>query len=103
MDENPGGQNGASERLLTVATRLAEERLEVAIGDSGLGVTNDQMAKIFEPLYSTKAFGVGLGLPMVKQIAEQHGGGVEIASQAGTGTEVVLWLPLEINEQGAGT
>ena len=53
------------------------------------------MARVFEPLYSTKTFGVGLGMPLVRQVMEQHGGGVEITNEEGRGTEVVLWLPLE--------
>jgi signal transduction histidine kinase len=60
------------------------------------------LEKIFEPLYSTKSFGVGLGLPTVRQIMEQHGGGIEIASEAGRGTDVSLWLPLtHIDERAA--
>ncbi len=43
-------------------------------------------------LYSTKGFGVGLGLPVVKQIMEQHGGGIEIETGEGRGTRVCLWL-----------
>ena len=43
-------------------------------------------------LYSTKGFGVGLGLPVVKQIMEQHGGGIEIETEEGRGTAVCLWL-----------
>ena len=57
-------------------------------------------AKAFEPLYSTKTFSVGLGLPMVKQIMEQHGGGVDITSREERGTEVVLWLPLAAEARG---
>jgi signal transduction histidine kinase len=53
------------------------------------------LAKAFEPLFSTKSFGVGLGLATVKQIMEQHGGGVEIESREGEGTRVLLWLPVE--------
>jgi signal transduction histidine kinase len=49
--------------------------------------------RLFEPLFSTKSFGVGLGLPIAKGIMEQHGGGVEISSQKDIGTTVVLWLP----------
>lgn len=78
---------------LTVATRLAEGRLSLSIGDTGPGIPATELSKVFEPLFSTKSIGVGLGLPMVKQIMEQHGGGIEVASEAGGGTEVVLWLP----------
>ncbi|PSM30486.1 hypothetical protein BVG81_010305, partial [Haliangium sp. UPWRP_2] len=46
------------------------------------------------PLYSTKTFGVGLGLPIVQQIMERHHGGLEIDSVLGEGTTVTLWVPL---------
>jgi signal transduction histidine kinase len=58
--------------------------------------------KIFEPLFSTKGFGVGLGMPTVKQIVEQHSGSVEIQSKEGEGTDVVLCLPAEGKEKKTG-
>jgi nitrogen-specific signal transduction histidine kinase len=53
--------------------------------------------KIFEPLFSTKNFGVGLGVPIIKNIMEDHGGGVSYASKVGEGTAVTLWLPLPVD------
>ena len=98
----PGiNSDGEREHILTVAATEAAGRCEIAIDDTGSGIARDDQKRIFEPLYSTKSFGVGLGLPMVKQIMEQHGGGVRINSEAGHGTEVVLWLPLRASEQGA--
>ena len=47
-----------------------------------------------EPLFSTKGFGIGLGLPTVKQIMEHHRGGIDVTSRQGEGTTVTLWLPL---------
>jgi len=52
------------------------------------------LLKIFEPLFSTKTFGVGLGLPVVHKIMQQHGGGVEIESEVGQGCTATLWLPM---------
>jgi PAS domain S-box-containing protein len=85
---------GAAGNKLTVSTRIAGERLEIQVSDTGCGIPADEMDKVFEPLFSTKSFGVGLGLPIVRNIMEQHGGGIEIQSGPGQGATVVLWLPL---------
>jgi signal transduction histidine kinase len=67
--------------------------VELIIADNGEGIPPADLEKIYEPLYSTKSFGVGLGLPIVKGIMEQHLGGIDIDSQVGIGTKVTLWLP----------
>jgi signal transduction histidine kinase len=77
-----------------VTPSQASSRLEIRVSDTGPGNPDDVRARIFEPLFSTKHYGVGLGLPIVKNIVEQHGGGIEIESQAGQGTTVILWLPV---------
>jgi signal transduction histidine kinase len=84
----------AKNRVLTVTTRKTNGQVEVVFEDSGPGIPLDVYEKIFEPLYSTKGFGVGLGLPVVKQIMEQHGGGIEIETAEGHGAKVCLWLPV---------
>jgi signal transduction histidine kinase len=83
---------------LTASTQVVDGRLEIKISDTGCGIPDVIMDRIFEPLFSTKGFGVGLGLPIVKGIMEQHGGGIEIASQVDTGTTVTLWLPISKGE-----
>lgn len=78
---------------ITVTTHMTEHRIELVITDQGEGIPDDVLPNIFEPLYSTKTFGVGLGLSTVKQIIEQHGGGIVIDSNIQRGTRVILWLP----------
>ena len=82
------------DKVLAVRTESSNDRVLVWITDTGSGIAPDKLEKIFEPLYSTKGFGVGLGLPIVRQIMRQHGGDIEFASQPGQGSVVTLWLPL---------
>lgn len=84
---------------LRIATRFRNQRVEVAISDTGVGMSEQVLEKIFEPLFSTKGFGVGLGMPTVKQIMEQHAGGIEIESVPLVGTTVTLWLPDQAVEE----
>ena len=85
----------SKEMRLTVESRVHKDRMEVIITDSGEGIPQADLDKIYEPLYSTKSFGVGLGLPIVKGIMEQHLGGIEIDSEVGIGTKVTLWIPIK--------
>jgi signal transduction histidine kinase len=56
-------------------------------------MSEEVMTRIFEPMFSTKNFGVGLGVPIIKNIMEGHGGGVIYQSSLQKGTTVNLWLP----------
>lgn len=100
-EDNPNGITPAP--CLTVSTRSINNRIEIRIRDNGNGIPADVLPRIFEPLYSTKSFGMGLGLPTVKQIMTQHGGDIEIDSNGGHGTCVTLWLPLDLTEKGPGS
>ncbi|MCH9053311.1 MAG: ATP-binding protein [Proteobacteria bacterium] len=79
------------EQLVVLHTGESHHRIEIVIEDKGPGIPADVLPRIFEPLYSTKGFGMGLGLPVARQIMELHGGGIEI--EEGCGTRVCLWLP----------
>jgi signal transduction histidine kinase len=85
--------DGRSDQIW-VRSRSKVGRIEIQIADSGPGIARDVLPRIFEPLFSTKAFGIGLGLPLVKQILDYHGGGVEVTSDAGHGACATLWMPL---------
>lgn len=82
------------ERKIEASTRALAGHVEITIADTGPGIAPDILPRIFEPLFSTKSFGSGLGLPTVKQIVEQHGGLIEIISQFGSGTRAIVRLPL---------
>ena len=79
---------------ISIDTHINDVRVEIIVSDVGSGISKEVLNKIYEPLFSTKGFGVGLGMPTVKQIMEQHGGGIEINSEKSKGTQVTLWLPL---------
>ncbi len=83
------------DKHLIIESDVVKDRLEIKIKDTGPGIKPENMKQIFEPLYSTKGFGVGLGLPIAKQIIEQHQGGIEIDSVPGEGTTFTLWLPIK--------
>lgn len=91
IDERREGGAG----VVAVATRLSGEELVLTIMDDGCGMPEEIRARIFEPLFSTKAFGVGLGMPLVRRIVEEQGGRVNVASELGSGTTVTLRLPLK--------
>ncbi len=91
----------AGGNLLTLRTQARAGRVEVVFEDQGSGIPTEVYERIFEPLFSTKGFGVGLGLPVVKQIMEQHGGGIEVETDQVRGTTVRLWLGPEARREGA--
>jgi PAS domain S-box-containing protein len=78
---------------LTISTHASERGVEMVFEDNGNGISEKHLSKIFEPLFSTKAYGVGLGMPIIKQIMEQHDGGIDITSEENRGTLVTLWIP----------
>lgn len=81
------------QQAVTVRSVRAGGRVILSVEDTGPGIVEAERTRVFEPLFSTKSFGFGLGLPLVKQILEQHGGGVDIAEAPGGGCRIDLWLP----------
>lgn len=68
--------------------------LHIFVSDQGCGISKEQLAHIFEPFHTTKSYGTGLGLPIVKKIIESHKGTISINSREGTGTTFHIQLPL---------
>jgi PAS domain S-box-containing protein len=79
---------------LTVRTGESAEAVWVSVADTGGGIPQEQINRIFEPFYTTKKKGTGLGLMIVQRIIQAHGGRIELESHVGRGTTFRLWLPL---------
>ncbi|MHB8770286.1 MAG: ATP-binding protein [Syntrophales bacterium] len=80
--------------------------IRIAIADTGAGIRPEDLPRVFDPYFTTKPSGTGLGLPIVQKIVEAHGGTIHIASEAGKGTTVTLLLPTTSEEErhrGDGT
>ena len=76
-----------------------EQNLFLSVKDYGCGIAPEQMEHLFEPFHTTKSYGTGLGLPIVKKIITSHNGAISINSGEGTGTTFLVCLPLFKNQQ----
>ena len=90
-----GGLAVASRPGVIVNTRYAAGRVAITIQDFGTGISADDMSHIFDPYFTTRRKGTGLGLPIAKTIIEGLGGTVTVTSQLGKGTSIRLDLPLD--------
>ena len=89
----------------TVGIKLlsdSSDSARVEISDTGRGIATDDIAKIFEPYFSTKETGTGLGLAIVKKAIDDHGGSITVSSKLGSGTTFVIILPLKPADEGGG-
>ena len=80
---------------LAIKTSNATISLKVFIIDTGSGIADEAKGKIFEPLFTTKAKGIGLGLAVSKSIIDRHGGQIEAESVVGKGSTFTIRLPLK--------
>jgi signal transduction histidine kinase len=78
---------------VTIKTRHTPEAVEVAVLDRGSGVPADQIEQIFNPFFTTKSDGIGLGLAISAKIAAEHGGRIKVESEMGKGSIFVLEVP----------
>lgn len=80
--------------ILRIETTLEEHFARITFSDNGGGISPTDMSKIFEPYFTTKASGSGLGLLIVRRIVREHGGEIDLVSHAGQGLEFSIRLPL---------
>jgi signal transduction histidine kinase len=79
---------------ITVAVAARGNWLQITVGDTGEGIPAENLDQIFEPLFTTKARGTGLGLAVVQQIVVRHGGTIKAESGVGRGTTFTITMPL---------
>lgn len=82
---------------LSITSTTAGETASLVIKDTGSGMSEERVEKIFEPFNSDKTNGLGLGMPYAKKIIEEHGGNIRVESKPGEGTQVWINLPVERN------
>jgi PAS domain S-box-containing protein len=88
--------------LIKIETKRSGRGVEFSVADNGPGISEENLKKIKEPLFTTKSYGTGLGLPAVEKILEQHNGGLETTSRLGEGACFTAWFPLtQVQEEAA--
>ena len=90
IKEKNGDENGC----VSVRTYRDRNRVIIDISDNGIGFDMENVKKFYEPLYSTKTFGIGLGIPITLQIINQHGWGMEITGAPREGASVKIKIPV---------
>jgi signal transduction histidine kinase len=81
------------EGILTLATGMGPDAVWISVADNGAGIPPETLSRIFEPFYTTKRKGSGLGLMIVQRILRDHGGRMELTSHVGKGTTFRFWIP----------
>ena len=88
---------------LSITSKRTPETLQLEITDTGRGIPEAEVKNIFEPFYTTKQKGLGLGMPYAKKIIEQHGGALSLNSKLGEGTTISVALPAGRKEVAHGS
>ena len=91
--------NCQNEKNITIDTYLDGTNAVLAVSDTGCGMTEKQMEKIFEPYFTTKSEGNGLGLTIVFKIIKEHGGDIHVRSTLGEGSQFTITLPIPQEER----
>ena len=84
---------------LAIQTAKEEDNLKVTVKDTGVGIPKNDIAKLFTPLFTTKAKGIGLGLVLCKQLVEGHNGTITVESKVGEGSTFIVKLPIQAEKK----
>jgi PAS domain S-box-containing protein len=85
---------------LTIRSRKSDGNLEISFADTGMGMPGETLQRIFTPLFTSKAKGMGFGLAISKRIVEAHGGRITVESKVGEGSTFTLIIPIERKKSG---
>ena len=85
--------------VLTISTRLAGDNVALCVTDTGIGMSEETLSKMFEPYFTTKPSGSGLGLTMVFKVVKEHKGEMNVTSKLGEGTKFTILLPVPKTER----
>ncbi len=80
--------------IVHVSATQVGERVRLLVSDEGVGIAEEDLSRVFDPFYTTRQGGTGLGLATVERVAREHGGSVWARSEPGGGTAFAIWLPL---------
>lgn len=95
---NAGGAMSDGGNLYITTSSGPDNTVKLSFRDTGCGIPEESIEKIFEPFYTTKERGTGLGLAITRQIVEMHHGEIKISSEQGKGTDVTVILPVDYEE-----
>ena len=97
VDAMPEGGKLQVEGLVERPDHKKEDFLAIRVSDTGVGIKRENLSKIFDPFYTTREDGVGLGLSLCHQIISDHNGNMQIESKEKVGTKVFLTFPISNN------
>lgn len=81
--------------LIEIRAEVEGRNIKISVKDNGAGISKENLERIFQPFFSTKAKGTGLGLTVAQQVVELHGGSIGLESQEGKGTTITISLPIK--------
>jgi signal transduction histidine kinase len=85
---------------LTITSEKANDKVKIAFADTGIGISEENLKKLFGPLFTTKAKGMGLGLAICKRVVDAHGGTISVESVVSKGTVFTIIIPIEPKLEG---
>jgi signal transduction histidine kinase len=85
--------------VLTLKTEGRDGEIQISVSDTGIGISEENISKIFEPYFTTKETGSGLGLTLIFKIVREHRGDISVKSKEGEGTSFKITLPIPQKER----